>query len=42
MYGRIARHPRANTERTFNHVYYRCRVRLEQIIPKHDVMYAMI
>lgn len=40
MYGRFARHPKAGTERIFNDIYYKCRYRLDQVIPKSDAMYV--
>ncbi|KAF5286641.1 hypothetical protein FQA39_LY16215 [Lamprigera yunnana] len=38
MYGRFAKHAKAPTERIFNEIYYKCRYRLDHIIPKDDAM----
>ncbi|KAK4875183.1 hypothetical protein RN001_011605 [Aquatica leii] len=38
IYGRITKHPKANTERIFKDIYYRCRYQLDHIIPKHDAL----
>ncbi|KAF2901302.1 hypothetical protein ILUMI_04880 [Ignelater luminosus] len=38
MYGRFTRHPKGGTERIFNDIYYKCRYRLDQVIPKSDAM----
>lgn len=37
LYGRITKNPRAKTERLFNHVYSKCRIRLDQLISSPDM-----
>lgn len=33
LYGKFSKNPKAKTERIFNDIYYKCRFRLDQIIP---------